>query len=129
MATSNGHALAVALDAYAAQLRTERHASPHTLRAYTADVRAFFADLDMPPPARVTAADVRHWLRGLDGRPDIDSGSCNTVELEQEVFAQQLLVGPPLCNDVARLFRNLLAAPALGRIELDQFENHVFSPS
>jgi integrase/recombinase XerC len=70
MATSNGHALAAAIDAYAAQLRTERHASPHTLRAYTADVRAFFAEVGARLPARVTAADVRHWLRGLDGRLD-----------------------------------------------------------
>lgn len=69
MATSSAHALAPLLDAFSAYLRTERHASPHTLRAYAADVRGFFASCARPP-ARVTAADVRHWLRTLDGRLD-----------------------------------------------------------
>jgi integrase/recombinase XerC len=73
MATSNARALAASLDAYAAQLRAERHASPHTLRAYVADVRGFFAVLDGPPPRRVTPADVRRWLRAQDGRLDRSS--------------------------------------------------------
>jgi integrase/recombinase XerC len=67
MATSNARALAPLVDAFAAQLRAERHASPHTVRAYVADVRSFFAAVDAKP-AQVTAADVRHWLRTLDGR-------------------------------------------------------------
>src|SRR5688572_1965118 len=70
MATSNGHVLAATIDAYAARLRSERHASPHTLRAYTADVRGFFATLGMAEPARVTPADVRRWMRQVDGRLD-----------------------------------------------------------
>jgi integrase/recombinase XerC len=73
MATSNARALAASLDAFAAQLRAERHASPHTLRAYLADVRGFFAALDDLPPARVTPADVRRWLRAQDGRLDRSS--------------------------------------------------------
>jgi integrase/recombinase XerC len=73
MATSNAHALAASIDAFAAQLRAEQHASPHTLRAYVADVRAFFAALETGVPGRVTAADVRHWLRLLDGHLDRSS--------------------------------------------------------
>jgi integrase/recombinase XerC len=73
MATSRAHAFAALLDAFAGYLRAERHASPHTLRAYVADVREFFAALDRPAPGTVTAADVRHWLRALDGRLDRSS--------------------------------------------------------
>jgi integrase/recombinase XerC len=68
MATSNARALVMSIEAYAAQLRAQRHASPHTLRAYVADVRAFFAMLETTAPAAVTPAQVRHWLRLLDGR-------------------------------------------------------------
>jgi integrase/recombinase XerC len=73
MATSNAHALAATIDAFAAQLRAERHASPHTLRAYVADVRAFFTTLRTTTPHQVTPADVRHWLRALDGHLDRSS--------------------------------------------------------
>lgn len=73
MATSNARALAASLDAFAAQLRAEHHASPHTVRAYLTDVRGFFAALDGLAPARVAPADVRRWLRAQDGRLDRSS--------------------------------------------------------
>ncbi|HWP64969.1 MAG TPA: tyrosine recombinase XerC [Candidatus Limnocylindria bacterium] len=73
MATSGAQAFAALLDAFAGYLRTERHASPHTLRAYRTDVRAFFAALGHMAPGRVAAADVRRWLRLLDGQLDRSS--------------------------------------------------------
>jgi integrase/recombinase XerC len=73
MATTRAHATAALLDAFAAQLRAERHASPHTLRAYVADVRGFFTASAIPAPHAVTPADVRHWLRTLDGHLDRSS--------------------------------------------------------
>jgi integrase/recombinase XerC len=73
MATSRAHATAALLDAFAAQLRAERHASPHTLRAYVADVRGFFTATAIATPRAVTPPDVRHWLRTLDGKLDRSS--------------------------------------------------------
>src|SRR5689334_21618305 len=57
-----------ALDAFAAHLRTERSASPHSLRAYLADVREFLAFAGPRAPVGVDADTIRHWLRTLDGR-------------------------------------------------------------
>src|SRR5579875_37301 len=66
MAT-NAPAGAAALAAWAMHLESERHASPHTLRAYLADVRELLAIAGGDPRA-VRAETIRHWLRTLDGR-------------------------------------------------------------
>src|SRR5881397_2333964 len=55
------------LTAYAAHLRTTRHASPHTIRGYLADLRQLLAIAGPGGPSSVRPETIRHWLRMLDG--------------------------------------------------------------
>src|SRR5438093_6304777 len=55
------------LAAYAAHLRTTRHASPHTIRGYLADLRQLLALVGPAGPAAVRPEPIRHWRRTLDG--------------------------------------------------------------
>jgi integrase/recombinase XerC len=64
---------AAALVAWATHLRTERHVSPHTSRAYLSDVRQLLEAGGTRDPAAVRADTIRHWLRELDGAADRSS--------------------------------------------------------
>ena len=70
MPTRTARTTADAVEAWATHLETERSASAHTLRAYLADVRQFLTVAGAGGIQRVGAADVRHWLRALDGTVD-----------------------------------------------------------
>ncbi|HXJ35137.1 MAG TPA: tyrosine recombinase XerC [Candidatus Eisenbacteria bacterium] len=70
MPTRTARATADAVEAWASYLRTERAASLHTLRAYLGDVRQFLAVAGASGVGAVGAADVRHWLRTLDGEAE-----------------------------------------------------------
>jgi integrase/recombinase XerC len=67
MATRTTQAVADAVEAFAEHLRVERQASPHTLRAYVADVRQFLAAVEVRALDAVGPDGVRRWLRLLDG--------------------------------------------------------------
>jgi integrase/recombinase XerC len=69
-----------AVAAYLTHLRSTRHASPHTIRAYAADLRRFLTFAGPGAPASVRPTTVRHWLRALDG-------TCDRVSIARKLAA------------------------------------------
>lgn len=57
-----------ALEAFALHLRAERNLSPHTRRAYLADLRRFLAATGAPSVRAVGGTEVRGYLASLHGR-------------------------------------------------------------
>lgn len=69
MPTSAAHALGAWLTPFTTFLRAERHASPHTLKAYRSDLEQFFAAVAVAPD-QVGSDTIRHWLRTVEGKLD-----------------------------------------------------------
>jgi len=59
--------LSAVVSDWTAHLRSERRASPHTVRAYRSDVEQFLRATAPKTLAAVDAGAIRHWLRTLDG--------------------------------------------------------------
>jgi integrase/recombinase XerC len=59
-----------AVAAYMTHLRSARHASPHTVRAYASDLRQFLSFAGPDAPRSVRPETIRRWLRALDGTAD-----------------------------------------------------------
>jgi integrase/recombinase XerC len=56
------------LDRFLRQLRAVRQVSPHTLRAYAADLKAFAAKFEALPPSQISRLHVRSYLADLQSK-------------------------------------------------------------
>ena len=70
MATTTPPRVDVHVEAFDRYLATERHASPHTRRAYRTDLLAFLEEAGVTGSTRVTTSALRRWLRSVDGTLD-----------------------------------------------------------